>query len=378
MYKRQVTKSPRTTSSATNSKAPIAYSDIEYKRLMDRMEALQQENALLRTWIDPDAIHQGQPFFQVVHRFVKDDNIFFKPPVWRRELSAEGTKYKIQGNALAMKEKEFLRRSNNLAFVVFKTYSSKEVDDPETADSEDKTPPPPEPLSESILFASGEMRRAISNYLYQQEGFEQLFPSFDVTKEVSSPYLFWYCTRSAYNSTLAILPCHKGHLVRLFGEWINPIYDTEYARVRAQVDRGMVSRETMKYLIRPGDPLVIQEKGEVKACQATSWATEKSGHVGNSARVWVVNAWTYEFDGAFYHKATSLEIELHAETSTAEVELSSLGVTPLEYASQEARGKLENRGKTYWACRKKNFVSYSGGDDIESINNVSSFLISSS
>ncbi|KAJ5652595.1 hypothetical protein N7507_010021 [Penicillium longicatenatum] len=143
-----------------------------YKQLRGRMEALQQENVLLKSWIDPDSIHQGQPFFQVVYRFEGRGGIYFKPPSWKRVHTEEGNIYTLNGNALSMKENEFLQRSSNLAFVVFKTYSPQTVDHPEDLGSQNgKAPPLPDPDSESLLFASSEMRRAVLNFLGQQEGF---------------------------------------------------------------------------------------------------------------------------------------------------------------------------------------------------------------
>jgi hypothetical protein len=49
--------------------------------LIDRIKALEEENAILKSWIDPDMIHQGRPFCQVVHRFKSEDKIFSRPPV---------------------------------------------------------------------------------------------------------------------------------------------------------------------------------------------------------------------------------------------------------------------------------------------------------
>jgi hypothetical protein len=345
----------------------------QYRLLMARIEALEQENNLLKSWIDPDWNHQGRPFFQIVHRFEGDDKIFFKPPSWTRESYPDGNRYTLKGSSLSMKRKEYLQRSENLAFSVFKSYTPDTVD---TAKGQGIEPPNPE--SETVLFVSNEMKRAIQNYLDKQPDFKQLFPFFDVSSEIPSPYLFWYCTRSSYESVLEELPSHQRALVRLFGQWVDANYEAEYARVNDQIKRGVISCQSIKYLIRPGDPLVFQEMGLLRAYQATSWANNrathrgrKKGDVGASDKVWEVSVWSYEFDGVFYQKPAHLEIELDVTDPHEEVALSSLKVTPLECASPEVREKLENRGKTYWACRKKRFISYSGGDKLDSLNNVS-------
>lgn len=355
----------------------------QYRKLMDRIDALEQENVLLKNWIDPNWNHRGRPFFQVVHRIEGDDRIFFNPPSWRRESLLAGIKYTLKGSSLSMRRKEYLERSGNLTFAVFKSYAAETLDGPAPAESQDfETPSLPNPKAETVLFASDEMRRAIQNYLSKHPNFEQLFPSFDVNKEIYSPYLFWYCTRASYKSTLQIIPPHQRAMVKLFGEWVNANYETEYAHVDSQIERRVISCQSMKYLIRPGDPLVLQESGRHQAYQATSWADalpiHKDGKNKEDKRlldnIWKVSVWSYEFDGVFYQKPTTLEIELDVTDPREEVELRSLKIAPLEYALPDVREKLEHRGKTYWACRKKKFISYSGEDNIDSMNNVSSPL----
>jgi hypothetical protein len=349
-----------------------------YRLLMDHIQALEQENILLKSWIDPDSIHRGRPFFQVVYRFKGDDRIFFKPPSWTREHPVEGNRYTLKGGSLSMKENEYLKRSSNLAFVVFQSYAV------ETVDDRTETPPLPDPEAETVLFASDEMRRAVQNYLSKQPDFKQLFPLFDVVEEIPSPYLFWYSTRSSYESVLQLLPPHERALIKLFGQWINANYETEYAHVNDQIERGVISCRSMKYLVRPGDPLVCQETGALQAYQATSWAKSKPASRDTSTKeggsgfdkVWEVSAWSYEFDGVFYQKTVNLEIELDVTDPDEEVALSALRVTLLDYTSSDIREKLKRRGKTYWACRKRRFISYSGGDDIESLNNVSDLYFS--
>ncbi|GFF67545.1 hypothetical protein IFM47457_01756 [Aspergillus lentulus] len=344
-----------------------------YQLLTNRIQALEQENIILKSWIDPDSIHRGRPFFQIVYRFKGDDKIFFKPPSWMREHSVEGNRYTLKGGSLSMKETEYLKRSSNLAFVIFQSYTVVTLDD------RTETPILPGPEAETVLFASDEMRRAVQNYLSKQPDFEQLFPLFDVMGEIPSPYLFWYSTRSSYDSVLQVLPSHQRALVELFGEWVNANYEKEYAHVNDQIERGVVSCRTMKYLVRPGDPLVCQETSLLQAYQATSWAKSKvtlrdtgsKEGVGGFDKVWEVSAWSYEFDGVFYQKTVHLDIELDARDPDEEVALSALRVTLLDHASSDIREKLELRGKTCWACRKKRFISYRGGDDIESLSNNS-------
>jgi hypothetical protein len=157
-----------------------------YKQLLDRVRALEQENALLKSWIDPDSAHGGRPFCQIVHRFNWDDRVFFKPPVWFRE---DGNRYSLRGSSLAMKSAHFLQQSSNLAFAIYKTYNPETADAPaKVTGKEPELPPLPKPDTEAVLFASEEMRSAMQAYLESQPNFKHLFPSFDLSKEIASPF----------------------------------------------------------------------------------------------------------------------------------------------------------------------------------------------
>ncbi|GKZ25936.1 hypothetical protein AbraIFM66951_002454 [Aspergillus brasiliensis] len=346
-----------------------------YKQLLDRVRALEQENALLKSWIDPDSAHGGRPFCQIVYRFKRDDRVFFKPPVWFRD---DGNRYSLRGSSLAMKSAHFLQQSSNLAFVIYKTYNYETVDGPaKVTGKEPELPPLPEPDTEAVLFASKEMRSAMQAFLESQPNFRHLFPYFDISKEIPSPYLFWYCFRPASGLTLRSIPSFQRDLIKLFADWVNANYGAEYEHTDSQVARGVISCQSMKYLIRPGDPLVFQGRGLPQAYQATSWVSPKPTYKFDATeddqfvKSWEVSVWSYEFDGAFHQKPTILDIKLEVTKPDEEVALSSLEVTPLDYARPELREKLERRGNTFWACRKKKFISYSGGDDIDSLNNNS-------
>ncbi|KAL2837239.1 P-loop containing nucleoside triphosphate hydrolase protein [Aspergillus pseudoustus] len=344
-----------------------------HRDLLDRVRDLERENALLKSWIDPDSAHGGRPFSQVVYRFKWDDRVFFKPPVWFRE---DGTRYSLRGSSLAMKSAHFLQQSSNLAFVIYKTYNPETADAPaKVTGKEPELPPLPKPDTEAVLFASKEMRSAMQAYLESQPNFKHLFPSFDISKEIASPYLFWYCFRLSYGLTLLNIPSFQKDLIKLFADWVASYYGAEYEHTDSQIARGVISCQSMKYLIRPGDPLVFQSKGFPQAYQATSWVIPKPTYKYDTkkddrfVKSWEVSVWSYEFDGAFHQKPSTVEIKLEVTKQDEEVALSSLEVTPLDYTSRELREKLERRGKTFWACRKKKFISYSGEDDIDSLNN---------
>lgn len=352
----------------------------QYEQLMDRIQTLEQENILLRRFVDPDSTHRGPPFFQVLYRFKGNDRVFLRPPTWTRNTSSGKTRYTLKEDPLSMKAEEYLKRSRALAFAVFKTYASESVDDPpKEQDQEADMWPVPEPEAETILFVSDYMREALDTYLEEQPNFKELFPRFDARKEISAPYLFWYCCRASHESILKRLSTRYRRLMELFAHWITSNYENEYTHVDDQLSRGVISSSSMKYLAKPGDVLVSSKKTHLQAYMAKSWAEQntamkkssKTEHGIENQNVWQVNAWSYDFDGSFYRTSTVLTIEINVEDPTEEVALRDLSVFPLRYASQDTQLRLEQRGQTHWDCRKTKLVSCTSSNDIESMTNVS-------
>ncbi|PKY02830.1 P-loop containing nucleoside triphosphate hydrolase protein [Aspergillus campestris IBT 28561] len=356
-----------------------------YEQLMNRIKTLEQENTLLRRFVDPDSTHHGPPFFQVLYRFEGNDRVFLRPPTWTRNASQGKIRYTLRGDPLSMKADEYLKRSRNLAFAIFKTYVFEPVDDPpKEHDQEPDMWPIPEPEAETIFFVSDYMREALDTYLDEQPKFKELFPRFDLEKEIPAPYLFWYCCRSSHDTILkGLSPRHRG-LMELFAHWITSNYESEYTHVDNQISGGVISPASIKYLVKPGDVLVSSKKADFQAYMATSWAeqskTAKKNNKGENCievqQTWHVVAWSYDYDGSFYRKSTVLDIEINVEDPTEEIALRDLSVFPMRYADQGTQLRLEQRGQTYWECRKKKFVSRRSSNDIESMtNNNERFMI---
>ena len=352
----------------------------QYEQLMDRIKSLEQENIMLRRFVDPDSTHYGPPFSQVLYRFKGNNRVFLRPPTWTRNTSQGKVRYTLKGDALSMKADEYLKRSRALAFAVFRTYASESLDDlSKEQDQEADMWPVPEPEAETILFVSDYMKEALYTYLDKQPSFKELSPRFDAKKEIPAPYLFWYCCRFSHESVLEELSPRHRCLMELFAHWMTSNYEKEYTHVDDQLSRGVISSAYMKYLVKPGDVLVSSKKEHFQAYMAKSWAEEKpitkhdsKGEQDIEIRSrWQVNVWSYDFDGSFYRKATALTIEINIEDPTEEVALRDLSVVPMRYADQETQVRLETRGQTYWECRKKKFVSCRSSNDIESMVSVS-------
>ncbi|XXH01760.1 hypothetical protein Hte_008121 [Hypoxylon texense] len=75
---------------------------------------------------------------------------------------------------------------------------------------------------------------------------------------------------------------------------------------------------------------------------------------------WRIKSRSLIYEGDFDHRSEQLTVEFKIEAEDDEVEIASLDVSPLEYAIGEMRKRLKRRGKAFWKCRNKYFVSYEG------------------
>ncbi len=116
------------------------------------------------------------------------------------------------------------------------------------------------------------------------------------------------------------------------------------------------------------------------------------------ANVCKVSAWHWDFDGIFQRRHNWVESELPAvedDKNVADVKgksmvttqgkehkpglrekkISDLNISPMRFASAEIVDKCRRRGKTFWECRTRSFVSYqeNGKESIQYL--VSVFVI---
>lgn len=105
-----------------------------------------------------------------------------------------------------------------------------------------------------------------------------------------------------------------------------------------------------------------------------------------------ISAWHWAFDGSFQRKHDILELEIpsiedgktatnikgkNVVTTQAEEHkptlegksISDLDLFPMKFAPADTINKCRRRGKTFWKCRTRNYVSYQDSE-LESIQNL--------
>ena len=296
---------------------------------------------------------------------------YLDEPTWAIGL---GEEIALRANFPIPDVEGYVRQKQDVAFLIAKFYTSKSQEAEVKKAARDMKPlPSPKPNSETIRLESEEMIESMEAFIADQPTFKEHFPKFNVRQVMSAPYLFWYHFRSP-NVFDNLKDHHRAYMLKLTG-WIEDNYGETYSRVAKQLERGVVSYESLEYTIKPGDAFIITNGTKVEAQIATSllisrtpkqfgaeadmpWSKKAKETKKKYNWKWTVDCWAWRFDGSFFKQENSIEIQMHADTLDEEVEIHTLNAYPLKYASDETRSLLEQRGRTIWSCRDRRLVSY--------------------
>ncbi|KAF4543397.1 uncharacterized protein LTHEOB_96 [Lasiodiplodia theobromae] len=346
---------------------------------MQKIELLEAENSSLRTKnstnIDERAAMQNRatPRFQTLYRL--DDNVCLSEPSWNIQPGAPPS---LKPQSPLKNVSAYLEKNTNIAFVIYKDFSSTKTSQNSNDDKpSDDVLRSPEPIRETIKLTSDEMVETVKEYLRLHPDFLRQFPGFDLTQELSAPYVPWYYARTIHEDMRNYLSPRQQELMSLLTERIWAMYGEEYRVVDEKLENGIVSLKLLDYFVRPDDVLLHWKHGQYAGAMATSWTTQKTtkevdaddlskyemslpgdGTKKAFLATCAVSCWYWGYDGQFHQRDTSLEVRLLTSTPDEEVEIRSLPVYPLRYAREGIQELLRKRGETRWACRTSRLVEY--------------------
>lgn len=349
----------------TDQEPPTEASKIEATpRIQDidqRIEELEKEISSLQGRLRD--ITPKQPVFQVFNCIGDERAVYLDTPSWN-VMDNEGIT--LKGNQPISSLDAYLSRKGNVAFVVFRTFTissmAKEI---HIATRNGTTIPDPKVDWDRIRLYSQPMKDAAKAFF---EGL--LNHNINVEADLESLFPMWY----HYRSTKIIndLPREQQSLVKLLTDWIDAEYESKYSHSDNLFKRGVVTRSTFPYLFRPGEVVVYKERsGGVSGCMVTSgpWILDDNDRVPQGGtdftddETWVVSTWSYMYDGKFWKDENILSVGFTAEEDNQEVEIKSLAVFPLRFATEDLKLRLQKRGKTFWSCRYRRLISYGAEKD---------------
>lgn len=356
---------------------PLPNSPAHHQRLLDRITSLELENQCLKTK------ETSSERWKIIH-FLQDKEIssarsYFDKPVWAPGLKQQD--YSLKATLPVTDVTGYIKKTG-LDFVVMRHYSEKAlIEEVRTALARQEAPPEPQHSNEHIVIASERLARAVERFLSKQPTFAKDFPKFNVRERIEAPYLFWYMYRSS--GALECLTPPDMEPMRLLTAWIDSVYEEKYKLAKIHLNKGLVTLSTMPFLVKPGDAVVWKEKEDWNAAVArtllvqttppilhwdkerTTWTEDfrENANVEKSTKFftrWSFDSWSFHYDGEFLRKKTTRNIIFKAESLDEEIEIRKLNLYPLRFADEKVKSQLENRGKRFWSCRDRSFVSYQG------------------
>jgi hypothetical protein len=268
----------------------------------------------------------------------------------------------------------YLDQHPDIAFAIFKTYRSRPPKDLSTIETKEGLFRAPEPDTQNLSFISDTMIDAVEDFIQHVPDFDYYFPNFDSRRDVSDPYLFMFYSEPFMDDILPKLDGVGRRLLEQLRECVEASHGFDYSAANSLAEKGLVSKDLFKYLIRPGDILVKRAGPMTTAHLALDWVKEipiaeegasedyndQHEHVGRAKRgkrgahsddartyTWKVPVWSWYYDGQFHKQHRSLTLELKATYTTETVPINQLKIIPLRFASLSLRETLEKRGKTF-------------------------------
>jgi hypothetical protein len=319
----------------------------------------------------------GSTSWLILHKIEDEETAYLVEPSWTVGRHQE---LRLRGNTPIADEAGYLRQRPDIAFVVYKyyRYSHQEKAIQKARDGGDMLPDP-EPAFETVQLLSDKMVSAVDEFLNEQPTFKDDFPGWDSKAAIRSPFLFWYHYRSS--DRLQQMAESPRSQMQLLSKWIDQNYGQMYSNVDAQFSRGYVSASTMPFFVRPTEVLVSKTRKEICGYIAECWTSKQDAPPRalpgifddpagkkQASETWDVSAWSYQYDGRFHRVNSTLHIELRFEDDDngSEVDIATLNVLPLRFASDEFKAKLDRRGRLMWACRHRNLIAYdeTGGEGL--------------
>ncbi|KAI1125818.1 AAA family ATPase [Nemania abortiva] len=346
-----------------------------YTELMDRITSLEAENMNLKS------ANEAATRIQNLYWIIQAKGIataYLAEPTWSVGPNDEAI---LTAHFPITDVNGFLSGKHNISFVVSQYYRKEGQEKEVKAAMQAKQPLPlPKHHHETILLKSNIMIDAAEAFFAMQPKFAEEFPGLDIRAPLPAPYLFWYHYRSSDVSSQ--LNAYHQQQIQLLTSWIDSNYGAQYDLVDRQLADGVVSVEAMPFLVKPGDVLVWEAKGESHATIAKSWAT-RAGHFEipaqdqmeymertkendsafQSISTWSVDSWSYTYDGRFLRKQRCVDIILKLKLPSDQVPIHNLSAYPLRFAKPRLATILKKRGSIFWKCRRQRFVSYNDEKD---------------
>ena len=387
------------------------------------LQAPPRYQIIYRTW-RRELFQQGDSKEEYDERY----SLFFDHP---ELVSGQGSASRIQCRLPLTNFDLYLEKNKDISFIVYRNFDTESARIEAKAGTDDLSRDTatllPKHTSETIRPVDEDLIEATMALLQSQQEYAEILRDFSASVELPAPYLFIYHSRRSLEKFQDSIPKHAQAQLSLLLRYVTEQYADEYAAADSLLSRNKISPEHLRYLFKPGELLVSRVDGQYMGFVSTSWpriSSDKQVSRERASRsqpsmptflyephdsqermaidtitghVCKLDVWHWGFDGNFQRQHETLSLEIPAAEDdgedtdingkkTAEVQgektkkgleerkISDLNVFPMQFASAEIVDKCRRRGKTFWKCRIRSYVSYQDAEK-DSIQNLVSPLV---
>ncbi|KAG5659545.1 hypothetical protein KAF25_002104 [Fusarium avenaceum] len=309
---------------------------------------------------------QGPPRYQVIHsvrceKSRTEGKLYLDQP-WVVETGPQNAH--LRGSQPILNFELFLERNKEVVAIIYKNYrccgNSRAYPKKARHDDDDQIEASSLLISEEIAIMSEDLKSAMVEFSDSVlRGFPH--PNFEEDEEMKYPYIWWFHRRKEINGALERYKSSDWFpMVNLVREYMLERMTEEWETVDDLLKRRKICLQYMGYLFVPEQLAISTKQGraisKLEGVVTDGWL-EQQPFIEYSAIV-DVTFWT--FDGMFHKTSkqfaiTDLPRDIKSEAE--EFAITDLPLYPIEYASSEVAEALRQRGRMFWKCRFRNYVS---------------------
>ncbi|CAI6034512.1 unnamed protein product [Clonostachys chloroleuca] len=287
-----------------------------------------------------------------------------------------------------------LERNKDIAFIVYKDFECCGGPEPEMKDHEGDN----DDLNmysqllkdESIAFVSGAMTDVLSmlgNRAWKESQHPQFIASIHKTKnkkvddvsdndpdKTTYPYLWWFHSRQDVKEAMEHINREYVPYLSAFKDYVEERMSGEWKRVDRLMSRNKITAKYLRYLYPPGE-VIVSNPDRSPHLELRGFEVSDTIRARGSTET-EIKVWSWAFDGNFQLSITDLPIfALPSETEAFDIK--SLEFYPKRFARPGIVDTLRARGRFFWRCRYRNYVSSktNGDSDVHSSAESSRYMI---
>ncbi|CAH0002201.1 unnamed protein product [Clonostachys byssicola] len=193
-------------------------------------------------------------------------------------------------------------------------------------------------------------------------------------EKVTYPYLWWFHSRQDIKEAMEHIDRKHIPYLSAFKDYVETRMSGEWKRVDKMMSQNKITAKYLRYLYPPGE-LIVSSPDRSPHLELQGFEVSDTVRTSGSA-VTAIKVWSWEFDGNF--QLSTIVLSLFALPSeTKAFDIKSLEFYPKRFARPEIVDTLRARGRFFWRCRYRNYVSskMDGESDLHSSAESSRYMI---